>query len=130
MSTAYTGTPEWESEVIKGKHGGYSSRCIVFFNPYQNIFKDLKWWEERNEKDMPLYLKRVKKEWTLVYNNEEEPEVHKVLAHFTTSCRVDDRFASPNSFVSEWFDNAFNYMYFVPATEAEYKAYMETRKAK
>jgi hypothetical protein len=71
---------------------------------YPHIFKKMEWWEERNKKDLPEYLKskdekigRVDK-WKS--NNDTTP-YYAVVGRFAWDCR-----------------------YFTPATKEEYEQYL------
>lgn len=75
-----------------------------YFRRFPTNFKELGWWEEREESEMPDYVKWDDKD------SRPAPFVRKIKSHFMHT---------RNQFVSE---DGGNYVYspFLPATEEEY----------
>ena len=81
-----------------------------YFRKFTSNFKELEWWEERNEDDLPKYLKEL-----------ETGKIDKVTRYF-----IDSRL--PCFYIGEiekkgklkGSETPFNLRAMIPATEAEY----------
>lgn len=123
----FTKDLEWVTEPIRGKNGGISQRSIKYFEEYPNLFKLLEWWEERDIKDMPEYVKFNEDRMSTTFlDGVEEPEFHKVKRHWAESLDTHWRYSSYKHFISEWHNVAYNYSAFLPSTEYEYNDYNKT----
>jgi hypothetical protein len=87
---------------------------------YPHLFKPLQWWEERKPEEMPEYVKITERPM-LTKEFVEIGAVVKILKHFSTS---DNQFNSRGCQV--FGDDYMSYSKCVPATEAEYNAYLKT----
>jgi hypothetical protein len=99
------------------------------FSDYPHLFKLLEWYEERDIKDMPEYVKfNDERNSILSYGKDEEPEIHKVIRHWATSLDTNLRYSNSDNFISEWNNVNYHYGQFLPATEQEYLTYQSTLK--
>jgi hypothetical protein len=76
---------------------------LNFLNKYPHLFKKLEWWEEREEGDLPKYLKS--------FNSDT---FYKVLKYNVTSGDV---------WVESFNGISISIIHFVPATQEEYEQY-------
>jgi len=91
------------------------------FKEWPSSFKILEWWEERDIKDMPLFLKfNDDRNAITSFGDDVEPEIHKVKRHWATSMDKHWRYGSKQNFISEWHTTSYCYGAFTPATKEEY----------
>lgn len=85
-----------------------NNRKIVFATPqnYPHLFKKLEWWEEREERDMPEYVRFIRN-----YHNAKRGEIKKVV-----------RYAGPGFYTGETESYLLSNKDILPATKEEYEA--------
>lgn len=91
------------TEFIAMSDGGSASYCEKSFSQYPNLFKELKWWEERDETDLPKYA------------------LSKTSGHVLKLTAKDCRngfFMNAETHYDKWWMN-----HFIPASESEYLEY-------
>lgn len=90
------------------------------FSIYPYLFRMLEWWEERNRKEMPAYVKR-RPDYQSWYVG--DPEVLKIKEHFKTSDGPRGLHNQSFDFFTSENGKASSYAYsgFLPATKEEYK---------
>lgn len=101
--------PDSEDHFIIGEvmYGERYFDLNIYYKPYPHLFKPLKWWEEREEKDMPEYLK------------DENGEVFRVESYSKNSLvNLYKNFKDPD-FPFGWH----NLYELLPATLEEYNQY-------
>jgi len=102
----------WDGDDVNGFNKSISQ--------YPHLFKELEWWEKREEKDMPEYLKQ--EEFVDAYSGSLVPKiVIKVRAHFR-SASGDWRNDSIEIFHAEGNRGSGTYRGWLPATREEYLA--------
>lgn len=98
-----------------GKTFNTAGNAKFHFEDYPLIFRKLEWWEEREEKDMPQYVK-----WNYIPNVDDkvmEGCVEKVT-----------RYVQNGYGVVIGNDTVIATKYYLPATETEYQQYLLTQK--
>lgn len=117
--------------VIKPKLNGTGSPMSWYesgFNKYPHIFKKLEWWEEREEKDMPGYLRCTCNDFIkFVKGQIISVEKHKSN---TFNQYVPWLFVSKEKQSHETVTNCFNYKDFEPSTREEYEQYLQSKNSK
>src|ERR1044072_484053 len=68
----FTGKPEWTSEPTYTREGGKTQIYIGSIDKYPQVFKPLKWYEERTQQEMPLYIK---------YKDNGNSYIERLIAH-------------------------------------------------
>lgn len=89
---------EWHDYLWVGPSG----KIIFYPEKYPHLFKKLEWWEERKPEDMPEYL-----------NCPSRKMFFKVDKWHKSYFIIDGR-------------QKMQYRHYIPATAAEYEAYMQT----
>jgi len=82
----------------------------VEWKKYPHIYRQMGWYEKREESDMPDYVK-----WADEKGTRPAPHVRKVKSHFN-KLNHDFRTHNVNQFLSE-DDHTYTYSPFLPATE-------------
>lgn len=85
-----------------------SAYTTELFEKYPHLFKKLEWWEEREESEMPEYVKEIG----------GESHVVKVANHYVVGMFEGD-------LDGQYWEAPYNE--YVPATEAEYQNYLKTK---
>lgn len=104
-----------ESWVTPDGNGYWEFAWIKNIEKYPAIFKKLEWWQEREEKDMPEYIKcviecRIKAN-TILKANWKSFSTTKDIAHY-------------NQKPEYWIDARF----FEPSTQEDYEAYNKSKQ--
>jgi hypothetical protein len=105
--------------VIKPKLNGTGSPMSWYesnFNKYPHLFKRLEWWEERDEKDMPEYVK-----------HKIDAEVYKLKKQAETT-PSDAYCVKRASIESESYYQWLSLYDLLPATYEEYEQYLQSQK--
>lgn len=101
---------DWAARLDGGFYG------IQSFAPYPHLFKPLQWWEKRSVEEMPEYVK------------EEKYGVFKVIRWEG----LNSESLGPWCIMENDFDNDFRFHFYqydlIPATSAEYTAYINIKK--
>jgi hypothetical protein len=90
----------------------------AFFNnlsKYPHLFRKLEWWEERDEKDMPEYLRTTEHGEKFV-----QPGIMKVM-YYTGKGGIKDHVRLDTG----TDETAGTLFWFLPATKAEYEAFKQ-----
>lgn len=117
----YPGSPFSPNEIIELDETGDTiyyedyGRLRITTASYPHLFKTLEWWEDRNEDDLPKYLKEV-----------ETGKVDKVVRYFIDS-RLPCFYTGEIEKKGKWkgSETPFNLRAMIPATEAEYLSTLE-----
>ena len=121
-------------EIIEAWHPNkiLQDNITGFYGKYPHIFKELEWWEEREIKDMPMYLKQT----GMVDDDDNTlPDwCFKVKKHFNAgngewrdnSIRI---FCTEEHPTKGWSlgNRSFHYSGFIPATEQDYLTYKQNQ---
>jgi hypothetical protein len=91
---------------------------LAFHDKYPHLFKKLEWWGDREEKDMPLYLRTNKKGEQMFGKG----VVYKIR-HYSGKGGILDHVRLDN-------DEAGTLYWFDPATEQEYTEYLNQQTQK
>jgi hypothetical protein len=89
-------------EYTWAEHDGFHSMTDLEMSEFPHLFKEMEWWEEREEKDMPEYVKHRRGEGVL--------KIVSIDWKYMSVILEDDSF--PRSFMN-----------FLPATASEYETY-------
>lgn len=91
---------------VRSPKGGSAFYNMVMFEKHPNIFRKLEWWEKRDIKDMPEYVK-TNKEWSKL-------SIQKVNGFYGSDkefITLEGDMSNKYQLFTEWF---------IPSTEEEY----------
>jgi hypothetical protein len=89
----------------------FAATAKIVFGTWPHLFRELQWWEEREEKDLPKYVKHKERDEVL------KVERIEVASHYTNIISKDLKYGS-TKYLS---------MY-LPATEQEHTKYLADNK--
>lgn len=114
-----------DSEDSEGRYTTTGYLLESFFTQYPHLFKPLEWWEERKIEDMPGYLRVVITDFIKFTKG----QIIRVEKHKSNSFNqiVPSLFISNDKQGPPPHPDCFCYKDFLPATEAEYNAYLNTK---
>ncbi len=88
------------------------------FDNWPDIFRKLQWWEEREEKDMPEYVK----DRSAIPSVIRKIEKHFIM-YLPNGMRWDEEAEDIGSFITDE-KKCYRYVFFSPATPEEYTQYL------
>lgn len=100
-------------EYTWAEHDGMYDISEASLKEYPHLFRPLQWWEERDVKDMPEYVK-----WTKNWDSNPVREAGDVMVV---------EWISNSHFTSEGEDWKLTGGWFIPATETEWEEYLKTK---
>jgi len=104
--TYFFGTLDWQSALVILPNGSSGIYGIGMFEPHPHLFRQLQWWEDREESDMPEYVRL------------REGKIVKIKNHF-----IEQDSKYKRCWFS-YFGPTYNYIELYakasPATEQEY----------